>query len=361
MVMARRPTPIATRPIRWSKQIYWKMTMRQMHQTPKRIRLTAAATLCCGHLLAASIPEPDTYILERTVGYRLGNPPRRVEWKAPEPIQTNLVVYSAVTPACDPTLMQRVADHFQVLGPIKQFTDREAFGFGYLIEERDPTNRMVLRDVAYIATSGAFRYGTADRGERWDLKNHKPLVRGVPGKAEAQAMAIGLLPLLGISTNDLHYQPDGSLLSWFGEEAVSYNDRVTKERKRVVIQRSVSFCQRIPLGGTPSSVGDGGQVRFTFVSEGKVTGIEWFFRKLEVAGQAKPKSRQDIIKDIKAGRFWTWHQKIPGSLTVTHCELTYPQGNSGTYQRYVWPFYMVTGTAQEGRVVTLFVPAKWRG
>lgn len=256
--------------------------------------------------------------------------------------------------------MQRVADHFQVRGQIKQFTDRDAFAFGYLIEERDSTNRMTVRDVAYIATTGAFRYSTADRGERWDIKNHKPLVHGVPDKLEAREMATKLLPLLGISTNDLHRRPDGALSTSFGEEGVTYNERVTKERKRVVIQRSVSFHQRIPSGGTASTVGDGGQVRFTFVSEGKVASIEWFFRKLEEAGQAKPKSREQIIKDIKAGRCWTWYQKSPRSLTVTNCELAYPQGNSGTYQPYVWPFYMVTGTSEEGRPVTLFVSAKWR-
>lgn len=331
-----------------------------IHRTRKWITRAAVAALCCGHLSAASIPDPDSYVLERTVGYQVESPPRRVEWKAPEPIQTNLTVYSASIPPFDRALMQRVADHFQVRGDIKQFTDRDTSAFGYLIEERNPTNRMTVRDVAYIATTGAFRYSTADRGDRWDIKNHKPLVHGVPDKVEAKEIAVKLFPLLGISTNDLHHRPDGRLFASYGEEGVTYNERVTMERKRVVIQRSVSFYQKIPGGETVSSVGDGGQVRFTFVSDGKVAGIEWFFRKLEQAGLAKSKSRQELIKDIKAGRCWTWHQKVPRYLTVTNCELAYPQGNSGTYQPYVWPFYMVTGTGEEGRPVTLFVSAKWR-
>jgi hypothetical protein len=357
--MAHRPNRTAIRAIRWNRQIYWKMTTSPLHQTRKQIGLAAAAALCCSYLSAAVTPEPDTHILERTVGYQLGTPPRHVEWKSPEPTQSNLTVYSASLPPFDATVMQRVADHFRVRGDIKQFTDRDASAFGYLIEERNPTNRMAARDVAYIATTGAFRYGTADRGDRWDIKNHKPLVHGVPDKVEATRMAIELFPLLGISTNDLHHRPDGCLFTSSGEEGVTYNERGTKERKRVVIQRSISFHQRIPGAGVTSNVGDGGQVRFTFVSEGKVAGIEWFFRKLEPAGLAKPKSRQELINNIKSGRCWTRDQKAPRSLTVTNCELAYPQANSGTYQPYVWPFYMVTGVGDDGRRVTLFIPAEW--
>jgi hypothetical protein len=112
------------------------------------------------------------------------------------------------------------------------------------------------------------------------------------------------------------------------------------QRKRVVIQQNVSFYQRVPFGGTTVGVGDGGQLRFSFVSEGKVSGIEWFFRKMEKAGEARPKTSKDIMRDIRKRKAWTWHQSVPSSLTVTNCVLAYPQGNSWLNQDYVWPFYM---------------------
>jgi len=335
------------------------MTTQQFHQTRKGVVIASSAALCGGLLSVAGFPAPDAYILERTVGYQPANRPHRVEWKASEPIQTNLTVYSTSVPPFNRALMQRVADHFQVRGEIRQFTDPDAFAFGYVIEERDPTNRTTVRDVAYIATTGAFRYGTADRGDRWDIQSHRPLVHGVPEKVEALETAISLLPLLGISTNDLHHRRDGSLFSSFGEEGVTYNNRVTKERKRIVIQRSVNFYQKIPGGEVINSVGDGGQVRFTFVSEGKVTSIGWFFRRLDPVGHARPKSRRELMEDVKVGRCWTYYQNVPRSLTINNCEIVYPQGNSGTHQMFVWPFYMLTGVGDEGRPVTLFVAAKW--
>lgn len=341
-----------------------RQTTWRIHQIREGIRLFAwllliapPAVVCRG---GSSFPAPSEDELERTVGYAFQGRIAEVNWRADEPRQTNLPVYAGTTRGYDETLMRRVADAFGVLGAIEVFRDAPTGAFGYWLRELNPTNRFSQREIAFIVTTGAFRYGTADDGRRYDSKKKAHLEYRVPSKEEAREKALTLLPLLNLSTNDLEHDRHGRLRCAYGESGITYNDRVSGQRKREVIQRSVSFFQRVPSGGTTSSVGDGGQVRFTFVSEGKLTGIEWFFRKLEVAAQAKPRSRQDIIKDIKAGRFWTWQQKVPRALTVTNCELAYPQGNSGTYQPYVWPFYMVSATGKEGGTVTLFLPAKWR-
>ena len=93
--------------------------------------------------------------------------------------------------------------------------------------------------------------------------------------------------------------------------------------------------------------------------EAKVSSIEWFFRKMEKTGQAKPKTSKEIMRDIRNRKAWTWHQTVPSSVTITNCVLAYPQGNSWLNQDYVWPFYMLTGIASEGRTITLYVPLEW--
>ena len=177
----------------------------------------------------------------------------------------------------------------------------------------------------------------------------------VPSADEVLRKALALLPLFGLTTNDLQVKEDGSLAGMSEQGVIWFTDRANGKRQSVIRERSVTFYQRMPAGSALSTVGDGGKLRFSFVSGSEVSGIEWFFRKLTPAGQAKPKSSKQIVKDIKAGRCWTWHQHVPESLTVTNCELAYPQGNSMTHQDYVWPFYMVTGIGPDQRRVTLFV------
>jgi hypothetical protein len=181
-------------------------------------------------------------------------------------------------------------------------------------------------------------------------------MNGVPGKEEAKEKALMFLPVLGLSTNDLEHYGNGRIRWASSASEVGYTDRLDKQRKKAVMARNVTFYQRVFAGGVTASVGDGGTLRFTFVSEGKVASIEWFFRKLRKAGEAKPKSSKEIMRDITRRNAWTWHQNVPSSITVTNCVLAYPQGNSWLNQKSVWPFYMVTGTDSEGRGVTVFVP-----
>ena len=76
-------------------------------------------------------------------------------------------------------------------------------------------------------------------------------------------------------------------------------------------------------------------------------------------GEAKPRTRTQIMGDIARRRAWTWKAYLPSSLTVTNCVVAYPQGNSAFRQKYLWPFYMVTAGSSDGRAATLFVPLDW--
>ena len=181
----------------------------------------------------------------------------------------------------------------------------------------------------------------------------------MPTKEEAKAKALQMLPLLGLSTNDLQHHPDGRIASASSSSAITYTDKSDGQRRQVVVQQNVSFYQRVPSGGTTVGVGDGGKLTFNFVSEGKVSGIELFFRKLVRAGEAKAKTSEQIIKDLANGNVWTWHQRVPSRATVTSCVLAYPLGNSWLHQEYVWPFHMLTATGSDGRAVTLYVPLEW--
>ncbi|MBM4094868.1 MAG: hypothetical protein FJ276_36475, partial [Planctomycetes bacterium] len=200
-------------------------------------------------------------MLERTVGYALPSRIGEVLWQADQPRQTNLAVYSARPPDYDEKLMRRVAAAFGVRGEIEVCRDEPTGAFGYLIRELNPTNRLSQREVAFIVTTGAFRYGTADNGWRWDAKKKAHPEYTVPSKEEAREKALALLPLLNLSTNDLEHNRDGRLRYSVGESAISYNDRASGQRKREIIQRSIIFFQRVPCGGATSNVGDGGQLR----------------------------------------------------------------------------------------------------
>jgi hypothetical protein len=320
--------------------------------------LLSAATAAAGSRPKA-IPPPDDYQLERMVGNRLETAVRVSAWQAPEPQQTNWAIYSVALPQMDEALMRRVAAHFGVKGQIEQIRGDTLGHIGYWIKESNPGRPQEDREVKFWLTIGSFSYGTGDNGYRYDPKTKTHPVFGVPTKEEARAKALQMLPLVGLTTNDLQLHPDGRIASASSSPGITYTDRSDGQRKRVVIQQNVSFYQRVPFGGRTVGVGDGGKLTFSFVSEAKVSGIEWFFRKLVKAGEAKPKASKEIMKDIAKRNAWTWHQRVPSRVTVTECVLVYPQGNSWLHQEYVWPFYMLTATGSDGQTLTLYVPLEW--
>lgn len=313
----------------------------------------------CTGQSANSIPRPDQYVLERMVGNPLDTPVRVSAWKAPEPQRTNLFLYSVTPPRVDEALMHRVAARFSITGEIAQIKGDTLGHIGFEIREPNPTNSNKIRRVYSWLTMGSFGYDGADDGYAWDIPNHRPLMRGIPDKDEAKKKALELLSLLGVSTNELEHHTDGRLKWASSTSTVGYTDRADKQRKKAVLMQTVSLSQRVPFGGTTVGVGDGGKLAFSFVSEGKVSRIEWFFRTLVKAREAKSKTSKEVIKDVAKGNAWTWHQRVPARLTVTDCVLAYPQGNSWLHQEYVWPFYMLTATGADGREVTLYVPLEW--
>jgi len=165
--------------------------------------------------------------------------------------------------------------------------------------------------------------------------------------------------MLGLSPRDLEQTGDSSLRWDSSVEEIRYVDKIDKRRKKAVVSRTVTFYQKMPGGGTTISVGDGGALRFTFVSNGKVGSIEWFFRKLTRIGEARSKTRKELLLDLKDKKAWTWHERMTRSVVITNCALAYPQGNSWLDQKSVAPFYMLTGTDADGRAVTLYVPLEW--
>lgn len=121
-------------------------------------------------LCAAAAPIPTECVLERTVGYNISTKIARVQWETAEPPRTNLVIYAGAIPELDSELIRRVANYFALKGEIERSEEPAVGAFGYWIREQDPTNQCLSRDVAFIATTGAFRYGTSDNGYRYDPK-----------------------------------------------------------------------------------------------------------------------------------------------------------------------------------------------
>lgn len=313
----------------------------------------------CAEEGQAALPQADEHELERMVGNQLETPVQVSAWKTREPQRTNLFIYSVRPPQLDEALMRRVADRFGVTGEIEQIPSDTLGHVGFWIKETNPTNSAKSREVKFWLTMGNFTFSSGDDGYRYDPVKKTHPIHGVPTKDEAKEMGLKLLPLLGLSTNDLeHYANDR--LRWASSgSSVSYTDRTDKQRKKIITARNVSFYQRVPGGGTTASVGDGGVVRFSFVSDGKVASIEWLFRNMVKAGETRPKTSNEIMRDVRSRNAWTWHQTLPSSITVTNCVLAYPQGNSWLNQNHVWPFYMLTGTASQGHPVTLYVPLEW--
>lgn len=322
------------------------------------ILLLVLFSILNGEPASLGIPKPSEAELERLVGNRTESAIKTVRWKADEPQKTNLFIYSVKPPKFDESLIERVAKYFGIPGELEPFLKNHPHSPGYWIRQVNATNVGKSRSVSVSLLKGTFSYSAGDDGYRYDFQAKRPNVRGVPEKEQAKQLALNLLPLLGLSTNDLEHYANGRIAWSSGSSDIGYTDRTDMQRKKVAMARQVTFFQRVPGGGTTASVGDGGQLRFVFVSEGKVSEIEWFFRPMEKAGAARPKGSQQIVREIEAGKAWTWFGNVPSSLTITNCVLAYPQGNSSLGQQHVWPFYRLIG-AGGGHAVTLFVPLEW--
>lgn len=304
---------------------------------------------------AASPKKPDW---EQLIGQPMPTPIKKIIWAAPEPTQTNLSIYSVQPARYDPNRLKVLAGFMGMKGDPVRMPDSTDIAPGYWIKYPSPTNSSLWQSVFFSERTGVLGYGSPDNGYRWDLKNHKPMVSGVPTHSEALAKALTLLPILGITTNELELNSDGSLRRQFTKDVTGYNERTSNERKEMLQKRSVTFFQRVPTGET-LSVGEGGTIEVAFISEGKIAQVSLLFRKLTPAGTANSMGAKQLVARLEHGKAWTFRPRLPETLTVTNCAVAYPQGNSSYPQKYLWPVYRVTGfgASTDGtQTYSLFIP-----
>ena len=245
-------------------------------------------------MLGANPPPPSESDVDHLFGHLMTKPIKKLVWATSEPVQTNITIYSVQSPRYDEQRLKALAEFVRVQGEPVRMPDSMDIAPGYWIKYPNQTNLFLWSSVFFSERTGVLGYGTPDNGYRWDLKDHKPLVRGVPTHAEALQRALELLPVLGLTTNDIELNSDGTIRRQFTKDVTGYNDLVTKEHKEMLQKRSVTFFQRVP-GGETLSVGEGGSLEVAFVSEGKLAEIELLFRDIKPVASAKAMSSKQII------------------------------------------------------------------
>jgi hypothetical protein len=303
--------------------------------------------------------------LEDLVGQTLPHSIKSVKWQAGEPPETNLVIYAVQLKTYRPELLKSLADFLGVHGDAQKMPSTMVLDApGYWIKEPSPTNKSSWKSVYFSERSGSIGFGSGEDNHRWDLKNHKPLVQGVPDEKEALRRTLALLPALGITTNDLEHLPDGRLKYACNTEGTWYNDRYDNgQRKRFIRQINIEFWQRIQDGASVLSIGGGGMLRAGYISEGHLVEIEITFRDVRPVGKASPKTSAELIRLLKRGEGRSFRGDIPDNATITNCTLVYPEANSATKQDFLWPFYSldaVTVTAGETNFFKIYEPLQFK-
>jgi hypothetical protein len=98
------------------------------------------------------------------------------------------------------------------------------------------------------------------------------------------------------------------------------------------------------------------------MSDGKLAELKLLFRKGRSVAEVMPRTRNEVIRALKTGNAYSFRELVPSSVTVTNCEVVYPQGNTTTRQTHLWPFYALTGFVVEGggtNTVSLYVAPDW--
>jgi hypothetical protein len=126
-----------------------------------------------------------------------------------KPQKTNLFIYSVKPAQLDEILLRRLADKFSVTGQVKRIREETLGQSGFSIKETNQWAPGKLRTVYFWETTGNFGYDTGDDGYRYNSITKRHEVFGVPEKEEAKRMALELLPVLGLSTNDLEHYSNG--------------------------------------------------------------------------------------------------------------------------------------------------------
>ena len=313
------------------------------------IRLLCGLLAACSFSASGEVRAPNNEELEDLAGEKLPHPIKTVEWRANEPAKTNLFVYAVQPKHFRPEFLKSLADFFGVHGEMQKMPASMLLDApGYWIKEPNPTNRSSWKSIVFSERSGSVAFGSGEDNHKWDLKNHQPLARGVPDEKEALQKTLALLPILGITTNDLEHLPDGRLKYASNTEGTWYNDRHDNwQRKRYIRQINIQLWQKIQDGASVLSIGGGGMLRAGYISEGHLVELEMTFRNVTPAGNASPKTSKELTGMLKQGVGRSFHAAIPVSLTITNCTLVYPEANSATKQDFLWPCYSLSAVAIE--------------
>jgi hypothetical protein len=266
----------------------------------------------------------------------------KVQWKASEPPATNLLIYSVEPAPYDERWFVAMGKHFGVMGEPKSMPTSLASAPGYWIKQPNPTNQQWFKSVSFSEKSGAFGFALDESDFRWDVSRHQPLVRGVPTPEEALAKTLELLPILKISRDDLEHTSNGNLRWSYTTDGTRYTDKQHGERKRFVRRINLMLWQKVHEGASTLSIGGGGMLEASYISEGKLAAVQFLFRKLRPVGQVKPLRHEQVVSAIEQGKAHSFQATVK-SITVTNCSLVYPQHNSERKQEFVWPFYAAKG------------------
>jgi len=300
----------------------------------------AVRLITCGH--AALVPRPGKDDLRRLVGDQIGDV-KVLNWAAGDLEATNLVIYKIEAPKYNREQLLTLAKNLGVTGEPERMPSSFSSAPGYWIKEANPTNRPWFKAVSFSEKSGSYVFAGDEDDHRWDLKNHRPLVRGVPTADEALAKTLQLLPMFNLTTNDLERTAEGKLRWRCTTDGTTYTDKTDGKKKRFIRRINVMLWQRMPGGGSTFSIGGGGMLEASYISDGKLAQVECVFRKLRPVGTAKLMNRNQIIQALKRGDARSFQMPSCQNLTITNCSLVYPQLSGDHKQSFVWPFYAASG------------------
>ena len=309
----------------------------------------------------AGLPQLSESEAAQIAGRPLSSGFKKVVWTASEPHRSNLVIYAVKPPKYDERVLHSLAATLSVKGTIEPIPADFIGAPGYWIRQFKGSNGLRWKSVYFSQLTGHIGYASGEDNHRWNLKEHKPSAVGVPSAEEALSKTLALLPWIGLTKKDLEQTADG-VVRWSAEADVTrYTDLKDGKRKHYVRQMNITLWQRVPGGGSTLSVGGGGTLRAGFMSEGKLAEFELLFRNLEPWGSVTGRTKDELIAMLREGKARSFREALPDSVTVTNCAVVYPQGNVGTRQGHVWPFYEIKGFSTEQgetNAVSVYVYAK---
>jgi hypothetical protein len=292
------------------------------------------------------------------VGGKLSRPLRHVAWEASPVSNDPAGIYSARP--------RRIASQeFEAFGRLLGFTGTPQplpgsmrIAPGLKLREFVPQPDGYWKTLVYSESEGSLTYSIGDSGFRYDKQLKRPVPSGVPSATEALSISLELLSKIGVSTNELERRPDGSLRTGYNQTTVGFMDRESMTHQKLPQKATLSFCQKIPDGAC-YSVGNGGLLTFSFISNGKLAGIEMAFREIQRVGTAKPKTTKEILQHLKRGEAFSWTEQLPAELAITKCITAYPQADSAQQQPRLFPYHWLTVVGKlnnETKTNYIFIP-----